>query len=168
MLRDRKREDSERGRNVGSKRDRSICFNRHISHTSLYLEVVPVPSNVTFASLKCKDPRIEYERIHCADSVTSTLMFATTRRWLAPLLPTSPRLEQLLGRLVELPRLLRIRIRCWGSSWYRARISQRFSHSRWPNVGAFGCIWYSSPRLFSLVPRFAPLVFVVLCVSLTE
>lgn len=80
MLRDRKREDSEIGRNVGSKRDRSICFNRHISHTSLYLEVVAVPSNGTYASIKSKDPRIEYERIHCADNVTSTLMFATTRR----------------------------------------------------------------------------------------
>lgn len=97
---DREETESEGGRQSGcqrerSERDRSICFNRQFntlivvfkgsltwrfSHTFVCIEMVSIPFYVTYASLKSKDPRIEYERIHCADSGTLTLMFATTRR----------------------------------------------------------------------------------------
>lgn len=167
---DREETESEGGRQSGcqregSERDRSICFNRQFntlivvfkgaltwrfSHTFVCIEMVSIPFYVTYASLKSKDPRIEYERIHCADSGTLTLMFATTRR-------DDDSHRCCRRRLVSSSCLAdwlscfgcSIRIRGWGSSWYRARISQRFSHSRWPNVGAFGCSWYASPRLLS-------------------
>lgn len=122
---------------------------------------------VTNFLLKCWDPRIEYVRVY----TTQTASRWRWRRWLATL---PIRLEQLLGRLLGVLRLrLRVRAGSRFRFWYRVRISRRICHSRWPNVGAFGCsFWYSSPRQVSpsLVSsrRPAPPRSPLCCVSLSK